>query len=85
MTAPRTLRRTQREQALQALEAAILEGATPQYERLVNVALAIGVSEDELDLLIHNALELMFLSAEQPVTNRELASFSPGTFELQFV
>lgn len=85
MTTPRTLRRIQREHALQALEAAILEGATPQYERLVDAAFAVGVSEDELDLLIHDALELMFLSAEQPVTNRQLAWFSPGTLEPQFI
>ena len=76
MKAVRHTRHTERESASQALTAAILEGATHEYQRLVDRALAAGISEDELDLLIHNAIEILFLSAEQPVTQRELAYFA---------
>jgi len=76
MKSARHTRQTKREHASEALKAAILEGATHEYQRLVDRALAAGISEDELDVLIHDALELLFLSAEQPVTNRELAYFA---------
>lgn len=77
MRAFRSNRRQGRQGALDALRVAILDGATSDYERLVNQAQRAGVTEEELDLMIHDALETLFLGAEQPVTSRELAHFCP--------
>lgn len=81
---PRTIRQLQQENAVRALRVAILDGATHDYERLVNRALESGVGEDALDLLIHDALEALFVSAEQPVTQRDLASFTARLPEPEF-
>ncbi|MCS7048479.1 MAG: hypothetical protein NZ483_04200 [Verrucomicrobiae bacterium] len=68
----------QRARALEALKAGIIAGATHDYERLVNAALQAGATEEEIDLLIHDALSALFESAEQPVGPRELAYLWPA-------
>lgn len=64
--------------ALEALKAGIVAGATHDYERLVNAALRAGATEEEIDVLIHEALAALFESAEQPVGPRELAYLWPA-------
>ncbi len=68
----------ERIRAMNALKAAILAGATYEYERLVTAAVTAGVSEDEIDLLIHDALQSLFACAELPVGPREMAYYSPA-------
>ncbi len=70
-------RAIERLRALHALKSAIVAGATYDYEKLVNAALRAGASEDEIDVLIHDALQSLFTCAEQPVGPREMAHFWP--------
>lgn len=66
-------RPAERTRSLNALRAAILAGATYEYERLVNHSLQAGATDEDIDLLIHDALQSLFERAEQPVGPRELA------------
>lgn len=59
--------------ALHALKEAILEGATWQYEKLVMIALKAGATDEQIDLIAHEAIEALFTRAERPVTPRNLA------------
>lgn len=68
----------QRARALDALKAGIVAGAVHDYERLVDAAMRAGATEEEIDLLIHDALAALFESAEQPVGPRELAYLWPA-------
>lgn len=77
MKAFRTTRRLGHDRALNALKLAILEGATYDYERLIDQAVYAGATDAELDVMIHEALETLFRGAEQPVTERALAHFCP--------
>lgn len=67
----------ERIRAMNALKAAIIAGATHDYERLVTAATIAGVSDDEIDLLIHDSLQSLFACAELPVGPREMAYYSP--------
>ena len=70
--------RSDRVRALHALKMAILDGATSHYEQLVSKALAAGATDDEIDALVHEVLQALFASAEQPLTARQLAHGWPG-------
>jgi len=71
------IRPAERTRALNALRYAILAGTTYEYERLVNLSLQAGATDEDIDLLIHDALQMLFQNAEQPVGPREMASFRP--------
>jgi len=72
---------TQVSLALHALKEAILKGATWQYEKLVTVAVNAGATDDQIDLIAHEAIETLFARAEQPITPRTLSQLrSPGQF-----
>jgi len=71
------IRPAERTRALNALRSAILAGTTYEYERLVNLSLQAGATDEDIDLLIHDALQMLFQNAEQPVGPREMASFRP--------
>jgi hypothetical protein len=67
--------------ALHALKEAILKGATWQYEKLVVVAVNAGATDEQIDLIAHEAIETLFTRAEQPITPRSLAQLrAPGQF-----
>ena len=67
--------------ALHALKEGIMEGATWQYEKLVTVAVKAGATDEQIDLIAHEAIEVLFARAEQPITPRNLAQFrGPGYF-----
>lgn len=72
MKAAKANRNSERSKALHALKHAILEGATAHYEHLVAAAVQAGVTDEEIDGIVHEALEALFASAEQPVTPRLL-------------
>jgi hypothetical protein len=59
--------------ALLALKSAILEGSTWRYEQLVTVAVKAGATDEQIDLIAHEAIEALFARAEQPITPRNLA------------
>jgi uncharacterized membrane-anchored protein len=65
-------------QALRALKQAILEGATWQYEPLVITAMEAGASDEQIDLVAQEAIEMLFAQAEKPVTQRNLAQVWPA-------
>jgi hypothetical protein len=67
----------ERTRAMNALKSAIITGATYEYERLVTAAMMAGATEDEIDLLIHDALQSLFARAELPVGPREMAYYTP--------
>lgn len=72
---------TQLSLALHALKEAILQGTTWQYENLVAIALRAGATDEQIDLIAHEAIETLFARAEQPITPRNLAQLrSPGHF-----
>jgi hypothetical protein len=72
---------TQLSLALHALKEAILRGTTWQYEKLVTVALKAGATDEQIDLIAHEAIEVLFARAEQPITPRNLAQLrSVGHF-----
>lgn len=69
------------DQALQTLKQAILEGATWRYEQLIATAMQAGASDEQIDLVAHEAVEALFAQAEKPVTPRNLGHvWSPGHF-----
>jgi hypothetical protein len=59
--------------ALLALKSAILEGSTWRYEQLVTGAVKAGATDEQIDLVAHEAIEALFARAEQPITPRNLA------------
>jgi len=59
--------------ALLALKGAILEGSTWRYEELVTMAVKAGATDEQIDLVAHEAIEALFARAEQPITPRNLA------------
>jgi hypothetical protein len=58
--------------ALHALKEAILQGATSRYEKLVALALQAGATDEQIDLVAHEAIEVLFARAEQPITPSNL-------------
>jgi len=67
--------------ALHALKEAILKGATWQYENLVTAAVNAGATDEQIDLVAHDAIEALFARAERPVTPRNLTRVTgPGRF-----
>lgn len=68
-------RQSERCKALQALKRAILEGATPHYGHLIAEAVRTGASDEEIDLIAHEAVQELFACAEQLVTPRVLDHF----------
>lgn len=64
---------TERERALDALKRAILEGATWRYEHLADIAVIAGATDEDIDMIAHEAVRALFDCAEQPVTPRQLA------------
>ncbi len=63
---------TQLSLALRALKEAILKGATWQYEKLVTLAIDAGATDEQIDLVAHEAIEALFARAERPITPRSL-------------
>lgn len=59
--------------ALRALKLAILEDATYRYEHLIQRAMQLGISDEEIDVAAHEAIAELFARAEAPVTARTLA------------
>jgi hypothetical protein len=78
MKATKTEQKMRRQEALVALQHAVIEGATWRYEHLAAAALELGVSDHQLDAAIHDALRVVFGRVEQTVTARELDSFWPA-------
>ena len=62
----------ERASVLRDLQRAIVAGATWRYERLIALAIAAGVTDDEIDLVATAAVRDLLSGAEQPVTGREL-------------
>jgi hypothetical protein len=58
--------------ALHALKEAILKGTTWQYEKLVTLAVNAGATDEQIDLVAHEAIEALFARAERPITPRSL-------------
>ena len=58
-----------------ALREAGLEGATTKYERLVHDAVNAGATDNDIDDVVHEVLQALFSSAEEPFTARELAHY----------
>ncbi len=69
----KTHQRTQKEDALQALKVAVVEGAAWRYEHLLALALEAGATDDEVDIVAHEALQALLTGAELPLNPRELA------------
>jgi hypothetical protein len=63
---------TQLSLALHALKEAILKGTTWQYEKLVTLAINAGATDEQIDLVAHEAIEALFARAERPITPRSL-------------
>ena len=62
-----------RRDILQALKLAIVEGATWRYEPLVAMAERVGITDEEIDSVAHEALQALLDGAELPLTARQLA------------
>ena len=73
MKPPKSSHIAARVASLIALRNAILEGASDRYKDLVDGAVAVGASDEEIDAVAHDAMRLLFDNAEQPVTPRSLA------------
>jgi hypothetical protein len=67
---------TQLSLALHALKDAILKGTTWQYEKLVTLAVNAGATDEQIDLVAHEAIEALFAHAERPITPRSLTQLS---------
>ena len=73
--------RSDKAEALQALKMAVVQGAALRYEHLVDLALKAGATDEEIDLVAHEALQALLTGAELPLTQRELAhSWRGGHF-----
>jgi hypothetical protein len=74
-TNPHTQPQSKRDQldtALRALKIAIVEGASWRYEHLVQAAVQLGATDEDIDGIAHQALEALLSGAEQPLTARDL-------------
>ena len=78
MKASKTKSAAERESVLRDLQRAIIDGTSWQYERLIALATAAGVTDEEIDLVATEAVRSLLTGAEQPLTNRELAHDWPG-------
>ena len=67
-------------QALASLKQAILAGATWRYEQLVATAVQAGASDEQIDLVAHEAIEVLFTQAEKPVTPRNLEKLCSASY-----
>ncbi|HUK82552.1 MAG TPA: hypothetical protein VLZ12_07985 [Verrucomicrobiae bacterium] len=74
MKEPKTNSQTQLDTALRALKIAIVEGASWRYEHLVQAAIQLGATDEDIDVVAHQAFETLLSGAEQPLTARELAA-----------
>ena len=74
----RNIRHHARATALAALRRAIVAGDMFHYDDLVAAAHAAGVTDDELDLLAHDAVRSLLSGAEEPLTARDVAPPSRG-------
>lgn len=63
----------ERASILQALKQAVVEGATWRYDHLVASAAAAGASDEEIDDVASEAIQMLLTGAELPLTARELA------------
>jgi hypothetical protein len=80
MSAERTQLTARQHSVLQALKLAVVEGATGQYQSLLDRAAQAGVTDEEIDLTVHEALRNLFANAERPVTVRDLANLVPAGY-----
>jgi hypothetical protein len=62
-----------RRDILRSLKTAIVEGASWRYEHLVALAQQAGVTDEEIDIVAHEALQALLSGAEIPLTPRQLA------------
>lgn len=69
---------TKRQRLLQTLRDAVVAGATWQYESLVGEAMRAGVTDEEIDAVVHQVLQALLSGAEQPLTSRQLAHERSG-------
>jgi hypothetical protein len=67
-----------RRDILRSLKLAIVEGASWRYDHLVALAQKAGVTDEEIDLVAHEALQALLSGAELPLTARELAQDWPA-------
>jgi hypothetical protein len=74
----RTYSPTDRRRALRALKVALLEGATWRYQHVVDAAAEAGASDEDIDSAVHEALEILFSSAERTLTPRQLDAVWPA-------
>lgn len=65
-------KRADRLSALEALKRAIIAGAAWRYDQLVAAALASGATDEEIDLMAHQAIQALLTGAEEPLTSRDL-------------
>ena len=68
----------ERESVLRDLQRAIIAGASWQYDRLIALATAAGVTAEEIDIVATEAVRSLLTGAEQPLTGRKLAQVWPG-------
>ena len=81
MKEPKITTQIQLNTALRALKLAIVEGASWRYEPLIQAAVRLGATDEDIDAVAHQALQTLLAGAEQPFTARELASaWHPGHF-----
>jgi phosphoglycerate dehydrogenase-like enzyme len=73
------VRQHARAAALDALRRAIIEGNMWHYDDLVTAAHAAGVTDEELDLVAHEAVRSLLAGAEEPLSQRDLAPTSHGS------
>ena len=59
--------------ALKALKMAVVQGTVWRYDHLVDLAVKAGASDEEIDVVAHEALQALLRGAELPLTQRELA------------
>jgi hypothetical protein len=79
MKETKTNAQTQLDSALRALKIAIVEGASWRYEHLVEAAVRLGATDEDIDTVAHQALQALLSGAEQPITARDLAAnWPPG-------
>lgn len=61
-------RHTERQAALEAIRRAVIEGLTWRYDELVQRAVTAGATEEEIDLIAHQAVQALLRGAEEPLT-----------------
>lgn len=68
----KNFRQQARTAALTALRRAMIEGTMWHYDDLVAAAHAAGVSDEDLELVAHEAVRALLAGAEEPLTPRDL-------------